>query len=135
MNATFGNNIRNIKDHVERFSIFHLRQHLFAFKAHCMEMRLPSIFKTTNVSKLNKTILESSYRVLQVASKWKTLKWPVYILGVVAFWATFHIQIDITLPVFWEKLQNYTSEKAYRSFSKHANIYINMGSHYEILAL
>ena len=42
------------------------------------------------------------------------------------YWPTFDIQIDITLSVFWEKLQNYTSWKANRSLSKQANI------HYEI---
>ena len=73
-----------------------------------METRLSNIFKTTNVTKLTKVILESSYRVLQVTSKWKTLKQPVYVLKGVEFWPTFAIQIDITLAIFWEKLQNHT---------------------------
>ena len=43
----------------------------------------------------------------------------------VDFWATFDIQIDITLTIFWEKFQNYAFEKAHRGLSKHANIRIN----------
>ena len=69
-------------------------------KAFCMETRLPNILKTTKVTKLTKTILEKSYRVLQVISKLKKLKRPVYILRAVVFWATFDIQIDITLTIF-----------------------------------
>ena len=42
---------------------------VIAFKEFCMEMRLSNIFKTANVTKLNKAILISSYRVLQVTSK------------------------------------------------------------------
>ena len=64
------------------------------------------MFYTANVTKLTKVILESTYRVLQVKSK--TLKQPVYFLRAVEFWPTFDIQIDITLAIFWEKLQNYT---------------------------
>ena len=51
----------------------------------------------TNVTKLVKAILESSYRVLQLN-----------------FWATFDIQVDITLAKF---------QKVRRSLSKHANIH------------
>ena len=47
-----------------------------------MEKRLPNIFKTTNATKLTKTILKSSYRVLQGTSKWKTLKHSVYFLRI-----------------------------------------------------
>ena len=36
-------------------------------------------------------------------------------LRAVEFWPTFDIQIDITLAVFWEKLQNCTFYKAHRS--------------------
>ena len=61
-----------------QFSKFSLRQQLFAFKEFCMETRLYNIFKTRNVTKLTKTFLESSYRVLQVAAKCKTLKQPVH---------------------------------------------------------
>ena len=64
-----------------------------------METRLFNIFKTANVTKLTKAILESSYRVLQVTSRWKTLKQPVYFLRAVEFWSTFDIQIDITLAI------------------------------------
>ena len=73
-----------------------------------MEKRLSYIFKTTNVMNLTKTILKSSYRVLQVTSKWKTLKQPVYFLRAAEFWPTFDIQVSLTLAIFWEKLQNYT---------------------------
>ena len=57
------------KGHVGQFSKFCLRQQVYAFKEFWMETRLTNIFKTRNVSKLTKTILESSYRVLQVTSK------------------------------------------------------------------
>ena len=73
-----------------------------------MEKRLSYIFKTTNVTNLTKAILKSSYRVLQVTSKWKTLKQPVYFLRAAEFWPTFDIQASLTLAIFWEKLQNYT---------------------------
>ena len=55
--------------HVGQFSKFHLRLQLFAFKKFWMETRLSNIFKTANIKKLTKVILESSYRVLQVTSK------------------------------------------------------------------
>ena len=42
-----------------------------------MVRRLSNIFKTTHVTKLTKFILESSYWILQVTSKWKTLKMPL----------------------------------------------------------
>ena len=74
-----------------------------------METRLSNIFKTTNVMNLTKVIQQNSYRVLQVTSKWKTLKQPVYFLKAVEFWPTFDIQVDITLAIFREKLQNHTS--------------------------
>ena len=80
---------------------FCLRQQLFAFKEFCMEKRLSSIFKTKNATKLTNTILKSSYRVLQVTYKWKTLKQPVYFLRAVEFWPIFDIQISITLAIFF----------------------------------
>ena len=52
----------------------------------CMETRLFNIFKSTNVTKLIKVILESSYRVLQVICKWKTLKQHIYFLKAAEFW-------------------------------------------------
>ena len=62
-----------------QFSKFRLRQHLFVFKEFCRETRLSNIFKTTNVTKLTKPILESCYRVLlNVTSKGKSLKQHVY---------------------------------------------------------
>ena len=87
-----------------------------------METRLSNIFKTTNVMKF---FQQSFYRILQVKSKWKTVKQPFYFLKGVGFWPTFGIQFDITLAVFREKLQNHTFQKAYRSLSKHPNIHIN----------
>ena len=102
--------------HLEQFCELRLRQQLFAFKEFCMEMRLSNIFKTTNISKLIKAILENSHRVLQD---------PVYFLRAVEFCATFDIQIAINFSIFWEKLQSCTFQKAHRSLSKHANIHIN----------
>ena len=67
-----------------------------------------------------------------VTSKQKTLKQPVYFLKVVEFCSTFDIQIDITLAIFREKLQDHTFQKIHRSLSKHANIHINKATHYEI---
>ena len=60
------------------------------------------------LQKLINIILESSYRVLQVISKWKALKQPIYFLKIVELWPTFDIRIDIVLAIFWKKLQNYT---------------------------
>ena len=120
---------------VGQFSKFCLRQQLCAFKEFCMETRLFNIFKTTNVTNLTNVIQESYYRVLQVTSKQKTLKQPLYFLKAVEFCSTFDIQIGITLAIFWEKLQNYTFQKTHRSLSKHANIHINRAFHYEITAL
>ena len=71
-----------------------------------METRLSNIFKTTSVTNLTKVIQQNSYRVLQVISKWKTLKQPVYFLKAVEVWPTFDIHVDITLAIFREKLQN-----------------------------
>ena len=45
-----------------------LRQQLFGFNKFWMETRLPNIFKTTNVTKSIKTILESPYKVLQITT-------------------------------------------------------------------
>ena len=88
-----------------------------------MEKRLSNIFKTSNVAKLTKAILESSYRKL------------LYFLKAVECWPTFYIEIGITLTIFLEKLQNRTFEKAHRSLSKHANIFINRATHYKITAI
>ena len=94
-----------------QFLKFCLRHQLFTLKDFCMEKRLSNIFKTTNITKLIKAILKSSYnRVLQVAFKWKTLKQLVYYLRAVKFWPTFEVQISITLAIFWKKLHNYTTK-------------------------
>ena len=58
---------------------------LCAFKEFCMETTLSNIFQTTNVTSLTNVIQKSSYRVLQVASKSKQLKQPVYFLKAVEF--------------------------------------------------
>ena len=73
-----------------------------------MEARLPNIFKHTNVKNLIKVIQESSYRVLQVTFKWKTLKQRIYFLKTDEFWPTFDIQVVITLALFRETLENHT---------------------------
>ena len=73
-----------------------------------MEMRLCNIFKTTNFTNFTKAIRKSSYRVLLVTSKWKTLKQSVYFLKAVEFCSTFDIQIGIILAIFLEMLQNHT---------------------------
>ena len=67
-----------------------------------METRLPNIFKTKNVTNLTMVIQQNSYRVLEVTSKWKTLKQPAYVLKEVEFWPTFDIQVDINLAIFRE---------------------------------
>ena len=67
-----------------------------------MEMRLYNIFKTANIANFTKAILKRSYRVLQV------VKQPAYFLKAVGLCSTFDIQIDITLAIFREKLQNHT---------------------------
>ena len=103
-------------------STFCLRQQLFAFKEFCIETRLSNILKTTNVMNFTKAILKSSYRVLQVTFKQKTLKQPVYFLKAVEFCSTFDIQIDITLAIFREKLQNHTFQKAHRSQNGPSNM-------------
>ena len=72
-----------------------------------MVTKFSNIFKRHKVTKLTKFILESSYIVLQVASKWKTLKQPVYFVRTVEFWPTFAIQIDTNLAIFWDMLQNH----------------------------
>ena len=73
-----------------------------------METRLSNVFKTTNITKLDKAISENCCAILQVTAEWKTLKQPVHSLKVIAIWSTFDIQIDITWAIFWEKLKNYS---------------------------
>ena len=82
---------------------------------------MSNMFKTTT-SQIWQRSFKKSYRVLQVTSKSKTQKQSVYFLKAVEFCPTFDIQIDITLAIFREKLQNHTFQKAHRSLSKHANI-------------
>ena len=60
--------------------------------------------QTTNVTNLTKVNQESSYRVLQITSKQKTLKRLVHFLKVVEFRSTFDIQIEITLAMLVKTL-------------------------------
>ena len=64
-----------------------------------METRLSNIFKIKNVKNLTIFILESSYRLLQITFKWKTLKQPFYFLRAVEFCPTFDIEIDMNLAI------------------------------------
>ena len=96
-----------------------------------METRLFSISKTTNVTNLTKVIQQNSYRVLQVTSKWKTLKQPV---KAVEFWPTFGIHVDITLAIFVKSCKTTLSKKVYRSLLKHVTIHVYRAAHYEITA-
>ena len=59
MNARFWKNIQN--EGKITLDSFHLGQQFFAFKEFCMKKWLCNTFKTTNVTKLTKTILKSSY--------------------------------------------------------------------------
>ena len=90
-------------------SFRNLHQQIFAFKVFCMEKRLSDIFKTINVSKLTKTILESSYG--------KSLKQFVYFLRVVVFcW---------TLTTFWKVAKLHflkISQKSHRNLSRQAKV-------------
>ena len=70
-----------------------------------METRLPNIIKTTNVTNLTKEALIEFYKLHPNKKK---IKQPVYFLKAVEFCSTFDIQIDITLAIFQEKLQNHT---------------------------
>ena len=83
-------------------NLIYVTSYLHAFKEFRMEIRLFNMFKTTNVTKLIKAILESSYRILKVTSIRKALKRPVHFLRAFEFWAMFNIQIDISLAIFWE---------------------------------
>ena len=47
------------------FEKFCVHQQLFGFKEFCMDKRMSSIFKATNVTKLTNVIVKSSYRFLQ----------------------------------------------------------------------
>ena len=72
-----------------------------------METRLSNIFKTTNVTNFTKDILKSyksSISYIQIENT-KTTR-----LLFKGSWNLpyFDTQIDITLAVFWEKLQNHT---------------------------
>ena len=123
-----------VRLHWTVFEILFISEQLCAFEGFCMETRLSNIFQITNVTNLTKVFQRNSFRVLQVTSKWKTLKQPVYFLKAVEFWPTFDFHVNITLAIFREKLQIHTLKKANRSLSKHVNILINRAAHYEITA-
>ena len=76
-----------------------------------MEIRLTNILNTRKVTKLSKTILETSYTVLQVTSKWKTLNQSIDLLRAFKFWATFDIQINITWLHYGKSRQTTTFRK------------------------
>ena len=61
------------------------------YRDFCMETRLYNICKTTNAMTLNKTILESTYKVLQSSLKKTILKQPVQFSKAVQFKATFNV--------------------------------------------
>ena len=106
-----------------------------------MEMRLSNIFKTTNVSNSTKSILKSSYTVLQVTFTQKTLKQPICFLKAVKFCSTFwhsswhnfsYISRKVAKPRFLEspqkpkwavkyaiaffQISNYYCQKSYDGF-------------------
>ena len=99
VNARFWKNIENIGkvtwDSFQNFA-YYLNLKSFPWKQ--------DIFETTNVTKLTKSILESCYRVLRENTKTNRL-----LSRVLESWPTFDIQIDITLAIFWDKLQSKTS--------------------------
>ena len=99
VNARFWKNIENIGkvtwDSFQNFA-YYLNLKSFPWKQ--------DIFETTNVTKLTKSILESCYRVLRENTKTNRL-----LSRVLESWPTFDIQIDITLAIFWDKLQSNTS--------------------------
>ena len=65
-----------------------------------------------NAIKFIKTIWKL-IKVLQGTNKLMSLKRPIYFVKSIDFWATFDIQIDITLAVFRNAFQNYTFSKAH----------------------
>ena len=102
----------------------------FAWKRDC-----PISSKPHHHEFFTKVIQGSSYSLLKVTSKQKTLKQPVYFLKAVEFCTTFDIQSGITLARFGETLQNHTFQKTHGSLSKHAKIHINRATSQEITAL
>ena len=57
----------------------------------CMETRLFNTFKTTNATRLSKTTVESSLKVLSGTFSLNSLKQPVYNLRAIEFRATFNV--------------------------------------------
>ena len=65
-----------------------------------MEARLRNILKSTNATKLIKTILKRSHKVLLDTCNLAALTWPVFLLRAVEFKSTFDIYIIITFAIF-----------------------------------
>ena len=65
-----------------------------------MEMKLSKNYKCHEADQGR---LKSPYEVLQVTLQFKTLKQTLHFLWVVEVLATFNLQSDITLALFWEK--------------------------------
>ena len=80
---------------MDSFQNFDYISKLCAFKEFCVETRLSNIFKTTNVTNSTKVIQQSSYSVLQVTSKWKTLKQLACFLKVVEFDLLFTFKLTL----------------------------------------
>ena len=72
---------------------------------------------------MTKATLESFYRVIQVTSKWKTLKQTFYFLKVGEFWAAFDIRINKALAIFWKMLRNYIFLTVDRSLKIRQQLY------------
>ena len=64
-----------------------------------METRLYNILKITNATKFIKTILENAYKVVLGTYHLATPTWPIYLLRVVKFQATFGILINIIFAI------------------------------------
>ena len=121
------------KSYVAQSSKFCLRQQLFAFNEFYMETRLSNIFKTTNVTNFTKAILKSSYRVLEVTFKWKTLKQPVYFFKsswiLLYFWHSNWHNFDY---ISGKVAKPHILERPEKSL-KHFNIHVNRAIHNEIM--
>ena len=93
--------------------------------------KLSKIFITTKVTTLIKFIPETSKNFLQDTYKPFIIKQPVYFSRAFELWATFEIQIDITLTIIWKILGKCIFQKAHISFPKHGNIHINEATNYK----
>ena len=64
-----------------------------------METRLYNIFKSRSATKLTKSVIESSYKILLDKNLFVTIKRPVHFLLAVEFLTTFDLQIGINLAI------------------------------------